>query len=75
MGRIPVPTHYYKILFDPASRKALSFIIPHQALKTASLGRFRSSIDEIEAITRIDFLSSLEDSVEAEIERSVSAMW
>jgi endonuclease G len=75
MGRVPVPTHYYKILFDPASGKALSFIIPHQSLKTASLGRFISSIDEIEAITGIDFLSSLEDPVEAEIERSVSAMW
>ena len=37
MGRVPVPTHFYKIIFDPDEAQALSFLIPHRPLKTASL--------------------------------------
>ena len=75
MGRVPVPSHFYKILFDPTKGRALSFLIPHRALKTASLSKFRTSIDQIEKVTGIDFLSGLEDTIENRIESQVSAMW
>jgi endonuclease G, mitochondrial len=75
MGRVPVPSHFYKILFDPTKRQSLSFLIPHRALKTASLGKFRTSIDQIEKVTGIDFFAGLEDKVEHRIESQVSTMW
>ena len=75
MGRIPVPTHFYKILFDPTKGQALSFLIPHRVLKTGSLGRFRMSIDQIEKVTGIDFFSGLEDEIEDRLESQISAMW
>lgn len=75
MGRVPVPSHFYKILFDPTKGMALSFLIPHRAIKTASLSKFRTSIDQIEKATGIDFLSDLEDKIENRIESQVSAMW
>ena len=75
MGRVPVPTHFYKILFDPDEAQALSFLIPHRPLTTASLGLFRSSVDEIEKATGIDFLSSIDDDAEEQIESKVSPMW
>ena len=75
MGRVPIPSHFYKILFDPTKGMVLSFLIPHRALKTASLSKFRTSIDQIEKVTGIDFLSGLEDTIENRIESQVSAMW
>ena len=68
-------SHFYKIIFDPEKAQALSFLIPHRALKTASLGLFRSSIDEIEKVTGIDFLSGIDDDAEEQIESKVSPMW
>ena len=75
MGRVPVPTHFYKILFDPDEAQALSFLLPHRDLKTASLVLFRSSIDEIEKVTGIEFLSGIDDDAEEQIESNVSPMW
>ena len=75
MGRVPVPSHFYKILFDPTKGEALSFLIQHRALNTASLDKFRTSIDQIEKTTGIDFLSTLDDKIEDEIESQISSMW
>ena len=75
MGRVPVPSHFYKILFDPANGETLSFLIPHKALKTVALGRFIASIDQIEKVTGIDFLSGLDDKLEGKIESQTSSMW
>jgi len=74
MGRVPVPSHFYKILFDPTKGEALSFLIQHRALNTASLDRFRTSINQIEKTTGIDFLSGLDDKIEDEIESQISSM-
>ena len=72
---VPVPTHYFKILFDPNRRETLSFLIPHKTLNAGSLGTFRSSIDRIESVTGIDFLAGLDDKLENRLEAQISTMW
>jgi len=46
-----------------------------ESTKTASLGKFRTSIDQIEKVTGIDFFAGLEDKIEHRIESQVSTMW
>ena len=64
-----------KVLGSVGMLVLLSFLVPHRALKTASLSSFGSSIDEIEKVTGIDFLSGIDDDAEEQIESKVSPMW
>jgi endonuclease G, mitochondrial len=73
-GRIMVPSHFYKIIFDPSKNEAISFLLPHKALYTAQLSRYRVSIDVIEEASGINFFAELEDDVEDELEAEVARM-
>ena len=72
---LPIPTHFYKIIIDPARSEAISFLLPHEALSIAQLDRYRTSIDKIESISGIDFLSLLADDAETSLEKQVSKGW
>ena len=73
---VPVPTRFYKVLFDPRREEAISFIIPHTRVLTSELSRYLVSIDQVEKLTGLDFLDRLGDSKEAEIERRLlREMW
>jgi endonuclease G, mitochondrial len=70
-NKIPVPTHCYKIFYDPLRQESISFIIKN-AYTSSELSMFVVSIDMIENATRIDFLYTLEDELENRIEASIS---
>ena len=73
---VPVPTHFYKVLFDPRREEAISFIIPHTRVLTSELSRYLVSIDQVEKLTGLDFLDRLDGSKETEVEkRQPTAMW
>ena len=66
---VPMPTHFYKVLFDPRREEAISFIIPHTRVLASELSRYIVSIDQVEELTGLDFLDRLENTKEAKIER------
>ena len=66
---VPVPTRFYKVLFDPRREEAISFIIPHTRVLASELSRYIVSIDQVEELTGLDFLDRLENTKEAKIER------
>ena len=68
-ANVPVPTHFYKVLFDPRREEAISFIILHARVLTSELRRYLVSIDQVEKLTGLDLLDRLEDTKEAQIER------
>ncbi len=72
-GMISVPCSYYKIVFkDYGNEKiAISLILNNQG-SSSSLKSFVTSIDNIEALTGIDFFSSLSDDIENKMESSTS---
>ena len=71
--KVTVPNYFYKIILDfhEPEIKAIAFLIPHNESKKA-LYKFVTSIDEIEAITGIDFFPEIEDSLENKLEKSAS---
>ena len=65
--QVPVPTHCYKIIFDPISKKAIAYILENSN-KEQTLKDGIVNIDQVEKETDIDFLFNLPDDVENIVE-------
>lgn len=75
-NKVTVPTHFYKVLFDPVRVEAIAFILPNEKNPSSKLPTFIVSVDAVEARTSLNFLSELEDSVEQLIETRVQpGLW
>lgn len=64
-----VPTHIYKIIFDPKRVEGIAFIMPNQPLSTSDMENYIVSIREVEEQTNLDFFKSLNKSVEDAVEK------
>lgn len=79
-NQVAVPTHYFKIVMaramDGSGRlESMAFLIPNQQIE-GEFDDYLVSIDELEAITGIDFIPRLENLQESELEGSIaSAVW
>lgn len=75
-NQVRVPTHFYKIIFDPVRVEAIAFILPNKKNPVSQLSTFITSVDAVEARTGLDFLAEIEDTVENLIEARVQpALW
>ncbi len=73
-NQVAVPTHFFKIVVDSQGDEpvALAFLMPNRALFGREFAEFIVSINDIEAITGLDFLSSLPDDIEESLETAVA---
>jgi len=69
---VSVPQYFYKILLDDTgnSYKMLAFLVPHEQSQRM-LYDFAVSVDQLEALTGIDFFGILPDELENVLEASV----
>ena len=75
-NNVSVPTHFYKVIFDPVQVEAIAFILKNAKLQTSDLPTFITSVDVVENLTGLDFLPKLQDAVEDVVESLVpSSMW
>jgi endonuclease G, mitochondrial len=65
--QIAIPEKFYKIIYDPAKEEAIAFLFPNEG-SVELVKSFTISIDELEAMTGIDFFAKLPDSLEQKIE-------
>jgi endonuclease G len=76
---VAVPSHFFKIVVDaqnPNDVKALAFLLPNTALSGHKIDEFLTSIDNIENLTGLDFLSALPTAVQADVEsKTATAIW
>ena len=68
---VSVPEYFYKIIFNPKNKTVIAFYTPNSKLVNP-IQTYVVTVDEIEKITKIDFLSDLKDDLEDEIESSVN---
>tara|TARA_R110002020_G_scaffold387674_2_gene598437 strand:- start:1429 stop:2238 length:810 start_codon:yes stop_codon:yes gene_type:complete len=70
---VAVPNYFYKIILSETDKgyQSLAFLIPHKNT-TTSLTEFVTTIDNIEALTGIDFFPNLDDKTENSLEASKS---
>ena len=74
--QVAIPTHFYKVIFDPVRIEAIAFILPNQKLSSDDLPTFIVSVNQVEAETGLDFFPKIEDSVEDLVEARVQeGLW
>jgi endonuclease G, mitochondrial len=69
-NNVAVPARFYKIIFDPNKQEVISFIMPNSKISN-DLDYYIVTVDAIEEITGIDFLSELDDKIEDKIESKI----
>ena len=77
-SEVEIPDSFYKIIIDEKDNRprVLAFIIPQGVSSSESLDKFLTNVNEIERLTRLDFMSELEDDLEEEIEKEkAEGMW
>jgi DNA/RNA endonuclease G (NUC1) len=78
--KVAVPDAFYKIVVreSGSTLELLAFLFPKddEAGRKAKLERYLTSVDNIEQLTGLDFLTSLDDSIEEKLESSVATkLW
>ncbi|WP_223032922.1 DNA/RNA non-specific endonuclease [Hanstruepera marina] len=70
---VAVPNQFYKVIMDynTGNPKVLAFLMPHEN-SNKPLFEFVVSVDDVEALTGIDFFPELDDAVEDKLEASSS---
>lgn len=58
-NKVAVPTHLYKIVYDPVKVEVIAFIMPNEKLETKNMPNYIVTIREIEVKTGLDFLSNI----------------
>jgi endonuclease G len=71
---VGIPTAFYKIVIDTTSGDSISFWLPHVENTAFELASNIVSINDIESLTGIDFLSKIPDHLEDYIEGSVNQL-
>ena len=73
---VDLPSHFFKLALDPTAMEAISFILPNSKVKTNDLPEHLTSIKDIEARTRLDFLPKISDGSEQAMESHVQpGLW
>ena len=68
---VAIPTHFFKIIVDANNKDnitALAFLMPNKDLRGHDLSEFLISIDNIQKLTGLDFLSALPADQQEKIE-------
>ena len=67
-NKVAVPTHLYKIIYDPVRVEAIAFIMPNIKLQSSDMPSYIVTIREVEEKTGLNFLSSLKPKIEDAVE-------
>lgn len=71
-----VPTHLYKIVFDPNTDESIAFIMPNIPLNIKDMPNYIVTIRDIENLTDLDFLSVFDKQRQDSIElNKASQLW
>jgi endonuclease G len=75
-NKVVVPSHLYKIVYDPNKEEAIAFFMPNKPLKASEMPKYIVSIRDIEAKTGLDFLSALDKEMQDSIEtKKLVGLW
>jgi endonuclease G len=75
-NKVGVPTHLYKIVYDPVKVEAIAFIMPNEKLDSKDMPNYIVTIRDIEKKTGLDFLSNIDKQVQDAIEtKKAKGLW
>lgn len=68
-NKVTIPEAYYKIAYDKKIGRMYAYVIPNKK-NYEPLATFKTSVDQIEELTGIDFFYQLPDKLEHELEKA-----
>ncbi len=72
-NQVTVPASFYKVILAPQQRSAIAFVIPN-AMSNRPLMEYACTVDDVEALTGIDFFPRLlrgdDERIEAAVDKS-----
>jgi endonuclease G len=75
-NKVAVPTHLYKIIYDPIAVEAIAFIMPNLVLKSSDMPSYIVTIHEVEEKTGLNFLSKLNPKIGSIVESTkAEVLW
>jgi endonuclease G len=75
-NKVAVPTHLYKIVYDPNKAEAIAFIMPNEKLDSKDMPKYIVTIRDVENKTGLDFLSNLDKQAQDVIEtKKAEGLW
>ena len=75
-NKVAVPTHLYKIIYDPYKVEAIAFIMPNEKANMADMAKYIVTIRDVEIKTGLNFLSNMDEKVQEVVKnRKVQGIW
>lgn len=74
-NKVAVPTHFFKIAYEPSRNRAIAFLLPNKKIKGNDLKPYLTSVDEIEELTGFDFFPDVSNARQRRVEKNVSSLW
>jgi len=75
-NEVAVPTHLYKIAYDPHKEEAIAFIMSNEALDAEVMPKYIVTIRNTEKKTNLDFLSNMDKQAQDVIEsKKAKGLW
>jgi endonuclease G len=72
INKVSVPQQYFKVVADLNKKKAIAFLMPNEAI-SKPLKSFATSIDNIEALTGLNFFNKLPEALQEILEKQTDA--
>ena len=73
--RVRVPEAFFKVIYDPANKRALGMLLPNQKLDSADLPSYAVPVSEIEERTGIVFFTSMPKRTQNVLKQSAGTLW
>lgn len=70
VNKVSVPERYFKVALDLQNGRGIGFIMPNEKI-SYPLESFAVPIDQVEAVTGLDFFNKLEDAREESLEKAL----
>jgi len=73
---VGVPSHFYKVFYNPQKNQGVAFILPHEENTRHKLKEYMVTIDSLESRTSIDFFGALDSVKELSMEKNFDkSLW
>lgn len=69
---IAVPSHLYKVIYDPKANTAIAFVVPNAAVPESALAQYATTVAEVERVTNLRFFPELPFESQAALKTQVN---
>ena len=71
-SKIAIPSHLYKVVYDPAANTAIAFVVPNTDVPSANLSQYATTVAEVERLTALRFFPNLSFDAQGELKTKVN---